>query len=589
MITFMMLISILLVGSTAAATAGGLRWKHAQKPLHFRLQFPRNLSGQIPIVDVHVCVHERLEDALSSVFLSRSGSLPPLSADSFNSTLISVCTHFPDWCDGNPPNEIISFNLFDGDEFIVRKGYSETQLLQCYCSKYLCFDDNYVADSNDAMTLTGERNNDPIKRHREDAGETAVVFVVGATSTRKVLEFQGLDATVGAKQQQKEQEQQQEVDDDGADDPFFEIYAGQVPPDKLQQYFPPINSTRSAFMQRMQIRRDDRIFVSIASYRDPQLPATVSSLLAMCAEPQKLTLVICDQSAPHDPPLDLLRDLPSSSSSSAEGLKVVLIPMHSNLARGPTWARHLIQQQWGGEQFYLQLDSHMRLVQDWDLQLKADLSTLPGEKACLSNYPPSYDAATGEVDAVLRGPMYATHIDRTDRFIRLNSDYIESTEDSAEGEDGGAPAVAVALPRSSRGWSGGFSFSSAQLLLDAPYDPHLPFLFFGEEMDILARLFTRGWQMFVPTVPVCFTAYDRSYRQTFWGHPDNHLVRFARMRLHHKFGLLEVQKELQQGKDLYYLGKEKTMSDFFEYLGLNESVYYKGSLFLDQESSCRES
>ena len=37
-------------------------------------------------------------------------------------------------------------------------------------------------------------------------------------------------------------------------------------------------------------------------------------------------------------------------------------------------------------------------------------------------------------------------------------------------------------------WAAGFSFSDAvALLLDAPYSPHLPRLFFGEEQCMAAR------------------------------------------------------------------------------------------------------
>jgi hypothetical protein len=374
-----------------------------------------------------------------------------------------------------------------------------------------------------------------------------------------------------AKEKQKhEQEQEQEHD------PFFDIYSGRVPAHKLAQYFTPSHpeiasssSSSSSHTTPPTVKHDDRIFVSIASYRDPQLLATISSLIAMCSDPRKLTIVICEQSSSQDPVFSL-------QDFSSEGASTVLISMDSSLARGPTWARHLIQQQWTGEEFYLQIDSHTRFVEGWDQKLKAGLSALPAAiaaKACLSNYPPDFDVLTGEpVDAVLRGPMYVTHIDPSDRFVRFNSDYIDSDSDG----DSDSVKEKVVTPVLSKGWSACFSFSSSQIILDAPYDPYVPFLFFGEEMDIFARLYTRGWAMFAPSVPICFTVFDRSYRQTYWGHPDNELVRFSRMRLHHKFGLLSlsVQSELQQGKDRYYLGREKTMTDFFQYVGLDEDLYY---------------
>jgi len=62
----------------------------------------------------------------------------------------------------------------------------------------------------------------------------------------------------------------------------------------------------------------------------------------------------------------------------------------------------------------------------------------------------------------------------------------------------------------------GFSFASSQLLAAVPYDPHLPFLFFGEEVSMAARMFTRGWDIFAPTRHVLFHRWERHYRPTFW-------------------------------------------------------------------------
>jgi hypothetical protein len=48
-----------------------------------------------------------------------------------------------------------------------------------------------------------------------------------------------------------------------------------------------------------------------------------------------------------------------------------------------------------------------------------------------------------------------------------------------------------------------------------PYDPHLPLLFFGEELLQLARMWTRGWRVFAPTNSVVFHLWSRDNRETF--------------------------------------------------------------------------
>jgi hypothetical protein len=58
-------------------------------------------------------------------------------------------------------------------------------------------------------------------------------------------------------------------------------------------------------------------------------------------------------------------------------------------SRRPCKARQLAQSLWNGEEFYLQLDAHMRFVRGWDTQLTAWLATaeLTSPKAVLSTYP----------------------------------------------------------------------------------------------------------------------------------------------------------------------------------------------------------
>jgi [Skp1-protein]-hydroxyproline N-acetylglucosaminyltransferase len=61
-------------------------------------------------------------------------------------------------------------------------------------------------------------------------------------------------------------------------------------------------------------------------------------------------------------------------------------------------------------------------------------------------------------------------------------------------------------------WAAGFSFSPAAWLLEVPYCPHLPHLFFGEEAYMLVRMVTHGWQVWAPSVALLFHQWERSER-----------------------------------------------------------------------------
>ena len=72
-------------------------------------------------------------------------------------------------------------------------------------------------------------------------------------------------------------------------------------------------------------------------------------------------------------------------------------------ATGPCKARALAQKLWAGEEYYLQLDAHMRFAPGWDKALMQWLRQAeadhPGSKPVLSTYPPGY-----EVCSVLSNP-----------------------------------------------------------------------------------------------------------------------------------------------------------------------------------------
>jgi hypothetical protein len=98
-------------------------------------------------------------------------------------------------------------------------------------------------------------------------------------------------------------------------------------------------------------------------------------------------------------------------------------------------------------------------------------------------------------------------------------------------------------------------------------------------MDILARMFTRGWKVYAPSKPICFTNFNREYRPTFWENPDQAPCDYlSRLRLYYRFGYLnDIPNELKIGLHNYNLGKDKTWYQFLEYcLDDNRNNKYGG-------------
>jgi [Skp1-protein]-hydroxyproline N-acetylglucosaminyltransferase len=299
----------------------------------------------------------------------------------------------------------------------------------------------------------------------------------------------------------------------------------------------------------IKIKENSKIFVSIASYRDSQCSYTLQNIIDTAFKPENLVIALYQQNDVSDPEC--------FSHINTKGATIKNIKTEHINAKGPCWARFILQQLWDGEEYFLQIDSHTRFVQDWDLicieELKLCNKYENNFKVCLTNYVSLYNLENGKCDIEpLRGPLYVVDIDKDDGFFRFNSLFVKTLNN---------------IPQKSKGWSGCFSFSKSNIILDSPYDPYTPFLFFGEEMDIFARLFTRGWTIYAPSVPVCFTVFDRSYRKTFWEHPDQIQVsELSKLRLYYRFGLINnIVDELKKDITRYSLGKERTFKDFLKY------------------------
>ena len=94
-----------------------------------------------------------------------------------------------------------------------------------------------------------------------------------------------------------------------------------------------------------------KIFVQIASYRDPQLIPTIKDMLANAKKPNNLVIGIARQYSDEDgfDNLDEYKD--------DKRFRILDIPYQD--AKGVCWARHQVQQLYKGETYTLQIDSHI--------------------------------------------------------------------------------------------------------------------------------------------------------------------------------------------------------------------------------------
>lgn len=296
------------------------------------------------------------------------------------------------------------------------------------------------------------------------------------------------------------------------------------------------------------------IFISVVAYCDPELATTLLSLLAQAERPELLYVGLIWQGEGTGLSAAELQNLAKlwqvlGHTFKATGRSKLPLPVGREIyqeelleghlrrvcmlaeeARGPCWARYLAQLLWHGEDFYLQLDSHMRFVPGWDREMRAQLAECysQSQKPVLCGYGRGYQLGEPHnwaptPGAVVSGFNCAGFFDADNvlniRYRTLNKDW--------------------ATPHRSFFWSAHFSFSSAEMLREVPYDPQLLMLFYGEEILMTVRLFTHGWDLFGPSSGLVYHLWERDYRRVYMADMTPlyaELSRAARRRMHSLLG-----------------------------------------------------
>ncbi|KAK3251918.1 hypothetical protein CYMTET_38766 [Cymbomonas tetramitiformis] len=220
---------------------------------------------------------------------------------------------------------------------------------------------------------------------------------------------------------------------------------------------------------------------------------------------------------------DSLRAKPKSAKQALpEGVRKqvreIHMPFHE--AEGPQYARHLAARLYAGEEYCLQIDSHMRFKRGWDHSMLQMLHACPSLHPILTTYPLAYKLDTTTV-ADSEGRLVGT-IGRPGSALLPDADDDRPSVICATkfGPTGLCHMAAHQLHEPHREplpglfWAGMCSFSRAEALMGtAPPDPHAPYLHLGDEASTGCRLWTHGWDFFVPCKNVIYHLYRNDYRQ----------------------------------------------------------------------------
>jgi glycosyltransferase involved in cell wall biosynthesis len=292
-----------------------------------------------------------------------------------------------------------------------------------------------------------------------------------------------------------------------------------------------------------------KIFVQIASYRDPQLIPTIKNCIDKSKNPKKLVFSIAWQHSSED--------VWDNLDEFKKDKRFKIIDIDYKDSQGACWARNQLQQQYDGEEYTLQLDSHHRFVQDWDVEAIGMIKQLQKkghEKPLLTGYVSSFDP-DNDPDGRIQQPWKMNF----DRFIPEGAVFfIPATIDDYQERTEPVPA---------RFYSAHFCFTLGQFTIEVPHDPE--YYFHGEEISIAVRAFTNGYDLFHPHKVLVWHEYTRKGRKKQW---DDDPVWVTRNNNCHKRNrkLFEMDGEVKDVDfGVYDFGTKRTLAEYEAYSGLS--------------------
>jgi glycosyltransferase involved in cell wall biosynthesis len=300
-----------------------------------------------------------------------------------------------------------------------------------------------------------------------------------------------------------------------------------------------------------------RIFVSIASYRDRELVKTIKSLISNARFPQNLHIGVLsqDENKKH-PDLSFVKN------------RLTYQKMSMKDARGAGYARKICMEMYDGEDYFLQIDSHMRFAPNWDVRLITMLQEsqeiAKNQKVILSQFPAPYQLWTNGKE----------HYPKDDASLWSEPSWT-TVEWSWKGVWIGVrqPIKDKSKPHKSHTVLAGYIFAPGSFIEELPYDERISFM--GEELCIALRAYTRGWDIYAPNEMLIWHFYGRREHPKVWNQRDD-MVR------EHKWHKLEeeshkIQRAILTGEEegIFGIVKNRRYTQYQKMIGKNFKEFYE--------------
>ncbi len=250
------------------------------------------------------------------------------------------------------------------------------------------------------------------------------------------------------------------------------------------------------------------VYISVASYRDPECQPTVDDIFLRAEYPERLRVAIVEQRVEGEDddiipfcgkPIKPCEEDPEQPMCKyADQVDVFVVP--AILSVGPVFARHLANRMYRGEYFAMQVDSHVRFIRNWETDLISQWESAKNEMGIITTYlsdlTDSIDPVTFENRHPNRPIMCATDYEGNGKMKHLRHGQQPEGKPGIHGE-----------PTLHPFWAAGFSFARGHFVVQVPYDQYEPMVFQGEEIFMGLRAWSYGYDFYTSEKSVAFHMY----------------------------------------------------------------------------------
>jgi hypothetical protein len=291
------------------------------------------------------------------------------------------------------------------------------------------------------------------------------------------------------------------------------------------------------------------IFVAIACYLDYEIKHTILDCINKAKHPENLRFGVCLQYDENEKTNEHVLDFLESK------LPIKVLKYHYTESNGGCWARNLAQSLYNGETYHLQIDSHTRLIQNWDEIVINDYTELKKtvDKPLISFLPPSYSRFDElGVDYDFKNIQLLDKIN-IPKIERITTEYWPAYGGYGNEQHTNFKSVNAIL------LYGGFIFSEGKWIIEVEQDPE--HYYTGEEFALAIRSYTHGYDIYTTSQIV---AWHRAHPVAPKKHYNNNPEEISIGRHRHAMERLRMLVEKEDlGK--YGFGTIRTIEQYGEF------------------------